>query len=60
PDFALWTAKQRILEAKSVGAEAIVTACCWCERNFKDAVKEMDEKIDIYDIVELVQMAMGV
>lgn len=60
PDFALWTAKQRILEAKAVGAEALVTACGWCERNFKDVVNTTDEKIDVYDIVELIQKSMEV
>jgi Fe-S oxidoreductase len=59
PDFAEWTAKQRILEAKAVGAEAIVTACGWCERNFKDA-NEVSQKIKIYDVAEMVQKAMGV
>jgi Fe-S oxidoreductase len=60
PDFAIWTAKQRILEAKSVGAKAIVTACGWCERNFRDAVKETGENMAIYDIIELVEKAMEV
>ena len=30
----------RIEEAKATGAEAIVTACSWCKRNFVDAIKE--------------------
>lgn len=60
PEFALWTAKQRILEAKAVGAEAIVTACGWCERNFKDAVNTTGIKIDVYDIVELIQRSVEV
>ena len=38
PDFANWTATERIEEAKSTGAEAIVSACPWCERNFMDAI----------------------
>ena len=58
PDFALWTASQRIEEAKITGAEAIVTACGWCERNFKDAIKETGEKIKVYDVVELVEQAI--
>ncbi len=55
PDFALWTANERIEEAKSTGAEAIVTACPWCERNFKDAIRESGGSMKVYDIVELVQ-----
>lgn len=58
PDFSLWTARERIEEAKSTGAEALVTACPWCERNFLDAIDTTGEKIRVYDIVELVQQAM--
>jgi Fe-S oxidoreductase len=59
PEFALETAQERIAEARSVGAEAIVTACPWCERNFKDAVRESGEKMEVYDVVELLLIAMG-
>ncbi len=55
PDFALWTANERIEEAKSTGAEAIVTACPWCERSFNDAIRESGGSMKVYDIVELVQ-----
>ena len=58
PDFSLWTAVARIEEAKTTGAEAIVSACPWCERNFIDAINENGEKIKVYDIMELVQKAM--
>lgn len=58
PDFARWTAGERIEEAKSMGAEAIVTACPWCKRNFADAVKESNGGLKIYDIVELVEQAL--
>lgn len=54
-DFALWTAHERIAEAKSVGAEAIVTACPWCERNFKDAMAASGDGMPVYDVVELVR-----
>lgn len=58
PDFAHWTALERVAEAKAIGVEALVTACPWCERNFKDAIKEAGETIKVYDIVELVQQAI--
>ena len=58
PDFNEWTAQERIREAKAVGAEALVTACSWCERNFLDAVDAMGEKMKVYDIVEFVQQAV--
>jgi len=58
PDFALWTAKERIEEAKATGAEALVTACPWCERNFKDALEQNRDKMKLYDIVELLLEAL--
>jgi len=58
PGFARWTAEERINEAESTGAEAIVTACPWCEKNFKDAIKENGSKIKIYDVVELLAKAV--
>ncbi|MBW1672969.1 MAG: (Fe-S)-binding protein, partial [Deltaproteobacteria bacterium] len=39
-DFALSTAKERIEEAKSTGAEAIASSCQWCIRTLRDAMKE--------------------
>lgn len=58
PDFAIWTALERIEEAKATGAEAMITACPWCKRNFKDALEESGERLKIYDIVELVEQAI--
>jgi Fe-S oxidoreductase len=59
PDFAIWTAQKRLEEAESIGAEALVTACPWCKRNFQDTVNESGKKIKILDIIELVQQAMA-
>jgi len=58
PEFAAWTARARIDEAKSTGAEAIVTACPWCEKAFIEAIKESDGGLKVYDIVELVAKAI--
>ena len=58
PEFALWTATERINEAIATGADTLVTACPWCERNFKDALEESEAKIEILDIVELVAEAI--
>lgn len=57
PDFAHRTAMERIEEAKSAGAQALVTSCPWCERNFKDAIKESGGKFEVYDITELLRRA---
>ena len=60
PDFAEWSAKERIEEAEATGAEALVTSCGWCERNLRDAASESGLKIKIYDVTELVaQSAKG-
>jgi len=56
PDFNTFTAQERIEEAKATGAEALVTACPWCERNFLDTLN--GDKMKVYDIVELVQQAI--
>jgi Fe-S oxidoreductase len=58
PDFGSWTAKERLEEAKSTGAEALVTACSGCEQNFIDAVNKNGQKIEVLDIIELVQKAI--
>jgi Fe-S oxidoreductase len=53
PDFSSWTAMERIEEAKSTGAEALVSACPWCERNFMDAINTAGETMKVYDITDL-------
>jgi len=59
PDFALWTANERLEEAKATGAEALVTSCPWCERSFKDALAANgDKSFKVYDIVELIEQAI--
>ena len=58
PELALWTANERIQEAKATGASAIVTSCPWCERNFRDAAREYGEGMEVYDIVEVVRRAL--
>jgi len=58
PDFSAWTARERINEALSTGAKAIVTACPGCERNFSDAVKADGMDLKVLDIMEIVQQAI--
>ena len=57
-DLALWTANERLKEAQAMGAQALVTACPWCVRNFKDAVKKYGESMEIYDISEIACKAL--
>jgi Fe-S oxidoreductase len=58
PEYSQWTARERIAEASATGAEALVSACPWCERNFADAAAALGEPMPVYDIVELVQKAV--
>ena len=57
-DFALWTATERLEEAKATGAEALVSACPLCKMNFSDAAKAGAGDMAIYDITELVAQAI--
>jgi Fe-S oxidoreductase len=53
PEFSEWTAGERIEEAKDTGAEALVTACPWCIRNFKDSVESSGDELKVLDVVQL-------
>ena len=57
-EFSLWTAAERIEEARSTGATALVSACLQCKKNFMEAIKANRLKMKVYDIVELVQQAL--
>ena len=59
PEYSDWTAGERIEEAGATGAEALVSACPWCERNFLDAIEARGETMAVYDIIELVQRSVG-
>ena len=53
-----FTANERIEEAEATGADALVTACPWCERNFIDAVSARGDKLRVLDIMQLVEQAL--
>lgn len=56
PDFALWTASERLREAATTGAEAIVAGCPGCKENLAAAAKN---GMKVYDITELIVKAIG-
>ena len=58
PEMSQATANERITEANTTGADALVTACPWCESNFKNAVDENGKKIEVIDIIDLVARAL--
>ncbi|MFQ6084768.1 MAG: (Fe-S)-binding protein [Candidatus Bathyarchaeia archaeon] len=53
-DFALWTAKERVEEACSTEADAIVTCCPFAKTNLKEAAEKMNRRIPVYDVTEMV------
>jgi Fe-S oxidoreductase len=57
PEFAKFTAGERIKEAESTGAEAIVTACPGCEKSFEEAIIETGSSLKVFDVVELIAKA---
>jgi Fe-S oxidoreductase len=59
PDFAAWSAAGRVDEARSVGAEALVTACGWCKHTLTTSDDAADGKpMNVVDIVDLVRKAV--
>ena len=58
PEFSKWTAGERITEANSTGADALVTACPWCESNFSGVKDENGKSIPVYDVVDIVAMSL--
>ncbi len=57
PEYSNWVAGERLDEAVSTGAQAMVSACPWCTTNFSDA-QEDGSSMKILDILDLVQMAL--
>ncbi len=53
PDFALWTANERLEEARATGAGALVSCCPWCERNLMDGVANSEGDMKIMDATDL-------
>jgi Fe-S oxidoreductase len=58
PELASFTAGERVTEAKATGAEALVTACPWCESSLSSAKDAEGRGIKVMDIVELVDRAL--
>lgn len=58
PEFSDWTASERVTEAQSTGASALVTACPWCVTNFSGVKGEDGRAIQVMDVVDLVLQAL--
>ena len=60
PDFAVWTAGERLQEVKDVGATGLVTACPFCEQNLGEAIDKMSDGMKLYDLTQLMVRALGI
>jgi Fe-S oxidoreductase len=58
PEFSKWTSNERVEEALSTGADALVSACPWCERNFTDSVNGNGAKLKVFDVIDLVALVI--
>ncbi|MFH1489508.1 MAG: (Fe-S)-binding protein [Pseudomonadota bacterium] len=59
PEFARWTAAQRIAEAKEA-APTLVTACAHCLASFEGAAATEGSSLSLYDLPTLVAKAIGI
>ena len=57
--WAVEIAYERVKEAEALGVDAIVSACPFCYRNIGDAIKAYGSNLKMYDIIELVNQALG-
>ncbi len=53
PDLAQWTAAKRIEEARTTGADALVTCCPHCQENLEEALKDDGNNMKLYDLLDL-------
>ncbi|MGD0780015.1 MAG: (Fe-S)-binding protein [Dehalococcoidales bacterium] len=58
PEFSMWTVQERIKEAETTGAAAIVTACPWCVKNFNQGISQKESHLKVYDVIELLEKAI--
>jgi Fe-S oxidoreductase len=58
PDFALWTAGERVEEAVTTGAEAIVSGCPNCKDILGQAAADGGTGMKVYDITEIMLRAI--
>lgn len=58
PDFALWSAGERLEEAEATGATTLISSCPFCKLNLRDAIKERKSPMKMVDITEIALRAM--
>lgn len=58
PDLTSYSVLERLEEAKTTGAEAIVSACPYCKLTFKQGLKNSDYQPQLFDITEIIAEAL--
>ena len=58
PNMPQETAKERLEEFRATGADLLITACSYCQENFRQVLPE-SEKDRVKDLFELVDERTG-
>jgi Fe-S oxidoreductase len=59
PKLGLPVNSRRVMEAKNIGATAIVSACPTCETNFRTCIAENKLNMEVIDITDLIAESIG-
>jgi Fe-S oxidoreductase len=60
PDFARWVAAERLDEAGSTAASALISGCPFCKDSFEEAIKATHSRLRYYDLTELLVKALSI
>ncbi|MFX1394231.1 MAG: (Fe-S)-binding protein [Promethearchaeota archaeon] len=55
PDFASWSAHERLNEALSTGAQTLISCCPFCEHNLKEASISGGFNLEVMDLMEYLE-----
>ncbi|GAB4313143.1 MAG: (Fe-S)-binding protein [Promethearchaeota archaeon] len=59
PELSSAIARARVEQAERTGADYLVTACPFCEKNLSDAARALGSRVEVVDLVELLERAMS-
>ncbi len=59
PDFTRWTANEKLIEMKEVGAEAVTATCPYCKEAFAGATATAGDKLTVLDFSEIIAQAIS-
>jgi len=58
PEFARWTASERLREARSTNADTVVSCCPFCQSNFGDVLDASGDGLKYRDFTQIVADAL--